>query len=85
MIITHMHYTLPPHKRAEEGRPGEKNQCGSGRVGTHYHSVVHSSTPSHDPMMKGQKEGGLVKKKPVWKWKGLDPFTLHWYTLPTPH
>ena len=24
MIITHMHYTLPPHKRAEEGRPDEK-------------------------------------------------------------
>ena len=60
MIITHMHYTLPPHKRAEEGRPGEKKQCVSGRVGTPlpFSSTLLNPLPwPHDERAEGGRPG----------------------------
>ena len=51
----------------------KKTSVGVEGLGPHYHSVVHSSTPSHDPMMKGQKEGGLVKKKTSVEVEGFGP------------
>lgn len=74
MIITHMHYTLPPHKRAEEGRPGEKKQCVSGRVGTPlpFSSTLLNPLPwPHDERAEGGRPG--EKKKTSVGVKGFGP------------
>ena len=68
-----MHYTLPPHKRAEEGRPGEKNQCGSGRVGTPlpFSSTLLNPLPwPHDERAEG---GGPGEKKTSVEVEGFGP------------
>ena len=80
-----MHYTLPPHKRAEEGRPGEKNQCGSGRVGTPlpFSSTLLNPLPwPHDERAEGGRPGEKKNSVEVEEFGPFYPSLVH---PPSPH